>query len=151
MESKPLDNIDMIHQLLEKLQEYVEILRTLKGVTAEELKKDIDKRAKAERYLQLAAQVCIDIADLIISDQRLPTPTTLKETIQILGEQNIINSQFAQEFSAVAGFRNILVHDYVKIDYEQVADKINNRLGDFDRFAKEVAQFLSSHNGKNNL
>lgn len=144
MGSKPLDNIDMIHQLLEKLQEYVKILRTLKGVTAEELKKDIDKRAKAERYLQLAAQVCIDIADLIISDQRLPTPTTLKETIQILGDQNIINSQFAKEFSAVAGFRNILVHDYVKIDYEQVADKINNRLGDFDRFAKEVAQFLTA-------
>jgi len=43
----------------------------------------------------------------------------------------------------MAGFRNLLVHDYLKIDYEKMADKVNNRLGDFEIFAKSVAKHLS--------
>lgn len=138
-----MDNVDMINLLLEKLHEYVDVLRGLKGVTAEELKQDLNKRSIAERHLQLVAQVCIDIAEFIIVDQRLAAPETLRESIEILGKNNIINSEFAKEFSAVAGFRNILVHDYVKLDYNLVANNINNRLDDFDRFAKEIAQFLT--------
>lgn len=143
MEEK-FDAIDNINRLLEKLHEYVNFLRPLKGITSEELKSNVDKRAKAERYLQLACQVCIDIGELIISDQRLPSPNTLRDSIQILGEHNVLDREFAQEFSKIAGFRNILVHDYVKIDYEKVADKINNRLDDFTRFAREVAKFVGS-------
>lgn len=45
-------------------------------------------------------------------------------------------------FSGIAGFRNILVHNYMDIDYDEVADKVNNRLGDFEVFAKSVAQYL---------
>lgn len=143
MEEK-FDTIDKIHLLLEKLHEYVRALRSLKGITAQDLTGDLDKRLKAERLLQLACQVCIDIGELIISDQRLPAPDTMRDSIQILGQHKVINQEFAQEFSKIAGFRNILVHDYIQIDYEKVADKINNRMGDFDRFAQEVLKFLES-------
>ena len=146
-----MDNIDKIHLRLHKLNEFVALLKSHKGVTATELQQDANKRGAIERYLQLAIEACLDIAELIIADQRFTPPEKSSEAIEILGKENIINEEFAKEFSAIAGFRNILVHDYVKIDYEKVADKLNNRLGDFDRFAKEVAQFLSSHNGKNNL
>ena len=54
-----LDAIDKINMRLEKLHEYVSILRTLKGVKADELKRDINKRAKAERFLQLACEAVI--------------------------------------------------------------------------------------------
>lgn len=30
---------------------------------------------------------------------------------------------------------------YLDIDYKEVADKINNKLGDFGRFAQQVAKF----------
>ncbi|PIP62077.1 hypothetical protein COW99_00120, partial [Candidatus Roizmanbacteria bacterium CG22_combo_CG10-13_8_21_14_all_38_20] len=50
--------------------------------------------------------------------------------------------EFSRKFASVASFRNILVHDYMEIDYDEVADKINNHLGDFDIFAKSVARFL---------
>ena len=106
------------------------------------MKKNIEKQAVAERFLQLACEACIDIAELVIIDQRFPTPTTAKEAIQILGEKNILDKTFTESLSRIAGFRNILVHDYIKIDYEKVADKLNNRLEDFNTFAKQIAQFL---------
>ena len=137
------DILEKINARLEALREYVKILKSLKGVTAKDLAIDIDKRAKAERYLQLAIEACIDIAELIVSDQRLPTPKTAREAIEVLGDNGILEKEFAYEFALAVGFRNILIHDYLKIDYNQVADKINNRLGDFEKFAQQVAKFYS--------
>lgn len=140
--NKGLDAIDKINIRLQKLGEYLQILSSLKGITAEELTRNVDKRAKAERYLQLAIEVCLDVAELLISDQRLPTPEKAAETIIIIGEAGIIEQDFARQFSSIAGFRNILVHDYLEIDYNLVADNINYRLIDFEKFAQQVAKFL---------
>lgn len=137
------DTIDKINTRLEALREYVQILKSLKGITGKQLVKDISKRAKAERFLQLAIEACVDIAELVVSDQRLPVPKTSKEAIEILGQQGIIDKKFTSEFAPAVGFRNILIHDYLKIDYDQVADKINNRLVDFEKFAQSIAKFYS--------
>lgn len=140
--NKGLDAIDKINIRLQKLEEYLRILVSLRGVTAKELLADVNKRAKAERFFQLAIEVCLDVAELLISDQRLRTPQKAREAIEILGEAGIIDKDFAKEFSAVASFRNILVHDYLDIDYEKVADDLNNHLEDFEKFAKAVANYL---------
>lgn len=137
-----LDVIDKINARLEKLREYITILQSLKGVTGKDLKKNINKRAIAERYLHLSAEACIDISELIISDQRFSTPQTGREAIEILGIEHVIEKKFSIQFAPVASFRNILVHDYIEIDYDEVADKINNHLNDFDIFAQGIANFL---------
>lgn len=139
-----MDNTNKINSRLEKLREFVDILRTLKGVTTKDLKEDVNKRAKAERFLQLAIEACVDIAELIIVDQRLPAPVDSADAIEILGQQKIIDHAFAKDFAKSVGLRNILVHDYISVDYEIIADIINNRLSDFDRFAQEVAKFSTA-------
>lgn len=139
-----MDTVAKIQLRLGKLREYVKLLKSFKGITEEELVRDLAKRGTIERYLQLAIEACMDIAELIISDQRFPTPENGNEAIEILGREKVIDEQFAKDFSHSVGFRNILVHDYIDIDYKEVADKINNRLDDFDRFAQKVAKFLES-------
>ncbi len=109
------DNIDKIHARLEKLKEYVSILETLQSTSEEELKTDVIKKGAIERYLQLAIEACIDIAELIISNRRFKTPETARDAIEILGEEGIISKEFADRFSKAVGFRNILIHDYLEI------------------------------------
>lgn len=140
-----MDTIDKIHLRLSKLKEFVDFLKIYKGITVEELTQSAEKRGAIERYLQLAAEACLDIAELIIADQRLTQPTKASEAIEILGKHNVINPEFSKYFAKIAGFRNILIHEYVDIDYKEVADKVNNRLGDFERFAEEVANFLTTY------
>lgn len=139
-----MDNINKINSRLEKLREFVDILGTLKRITEKDLTEDVNKRAKAERFLQLAVEACVDIAELIIVEQRLPAPIDSAEAIEILGQEKIIDHAFAKDFAKSVGLRNILVHDYISVDYEIVAGIINNQLDDFDRFAQEVAKFLTS-------
>ncbi|WP_235551420.1 DUF86 domain-containing protein [Neomoorella thermoacetica] len=42
----------------------------------------------------------------------------------------------------MAGFRNILVHEYGKIDLKKVADIMNNHLNDFRQYARYIVQYL---------
>lgn len=141
MESVP-NVADKIYGRIESLKQYISILEGLQNITLAEVEKDPIKRGAIERYLQLAIEVCIDIAEMIISDQRLQTPQTAAEAIEILGEKGILDKDFAQNFSKAVGFRNILIHDYVKIDYGIVLKNLKSNLSDFHRFIKEVLMFL---------
>jgi len=136
-----LDAIDKVNLRLEALKQYLTILKSLRGVTAQQLEEKIETRAKVERFLQLAIEACIDIGEIIISDLRLRAPQTSREVFDVLAEAGVLDKKFAQRFASVAGFRNILVHDYLKIDYQQVAKFINERLDDFNEFARQVAEF----------
>jgi len=137
------DRIDQIHHKLTALEGYLVILRRKGKVTAEMLIANDDLRGVVERNLQLAAEVVLDVANQLIAEYRFRTPTEYKDSIIILGEEGVLEKDFADEISGMAGFRNLLVHDYLKIDYEKVADKVNNRLGDFETFAKSVARYVS--------
>lgn len=138
-----MDAIDRINVRLKKLLEYLDILKKYQGVTAMELRNSSEKRGVVERYLHLASEIVIDIANLLNAEYRFRPSDNYRETIEILGEERVLDKQFAKNLSKLAGFRNILVHDYIKIDYNKVADKVNNHLGDFEKFARSVANYIS--------
>lgn len=136
------DKITEVNEKLKKLEDYVGLLKSFGKVDEEELKKDPLKRGAIERYFQLAAEVVIDVAGLLIAEYRFRTPEDYKDSLLILGEEGVLSKDFAKKFSGIAGFRNILVHEYLKIDYQKVADNLNNHLGDFEEFARQVARYL---------
>ena len=43
----------------------------------------------------------------------------------------------------IANFRNILVHDYEKIDREIVYSKLQNNIIDFENFKKETLDYVN--------
>ena len=135
--------VDKIYARIEKLKEYIVVLEGLQNTTLSELEQDAVKKGAFERYLQLAIEACIDISELIISDQRLATPTTAREAIELLGKHGILDWQFAKHFAKAAGFRNILIHDYLELDYEQVLGNLKSNLSDFHRFIKSIIVFLA--------
>ena len=137
------DRIDRINERLVTLREYVAFLQKQKHITADTLQSDITIRGAIERYLHLACEAVLDVSNQLIAEYRYRTPHEYKEAIIILGEEGILEKDFAQKFAPIAGFRNILVHDYLKINENEIVDKIQNHLQDFDTFAKSVARVLS--------
>jgi len=132
-----------ILQKLELLREYVGYLKGYQKYTLRDLEKDYTLRGAVERYFELAIESVIDIAEIIISDLRLQKPEEYREAIDILGEKGIIPDEFAYYFAPIAGFRNILVHEYAKVDLEEVYRHLKDNLPDFDRFARYIADYLS--------
>lgn len=136
------DRITEVNGKLKALEDYVGLLKSFGKVDAEGLTKDPLKRGAIERYFQLAAEVVLDVAGLLIAEYRFRTPEDYKDSLLILGEEGVLTKDFSKEFSGIAGFRNLLVHEYLKIDYQKVADNLNNHLGDFEKFAQQVAKYL---------
>lgn len=67
------------------------------------------------------------------------------EVFEILGKQKIIPAKLAGNFSNLAKFRNILVHDYVDVDLQKIYNYLQNDLGDFEKFIMALAKFLKKY------
>ena len=61
----------------------------------------------------------------------------------VLGRLGILDEAFARHFRSVAGFRNILAHEYLSVDLEVVATILVHGLDDLDRFASAVRPWLA--------
>ena len=53
-----------------------------------------------------------------------------------------ILAKLDEALKKMKGFRNLLVHEYGRIDDEIVYDMVRNRLSDFTDFKKEIIKVL---------
>ena len=127
---------------LEKLDEYLGYLSEIQKVSKKQFVGDYHYFGLAERYLQLSIEIILDIGKLIIISERLRKPEDNQDIFAILAGQKIISGKLFQELSGIAGFRNILVHDYEKINRAIVHQKLKENLSNFKDFKKEIVKFL---------
>lgn len=132
-----------ITQKLSELEGFLRALRKLKlKITKKEFFADEMPRRLIERYLQLALEAVIDISTQIINEEKFRKPTEYREAIDILGEEGILPGAFSHKFAPAAGFRNILVHDYVRLDTKKVFEHFQNDLPDIEKFVRHVKEYL---------
>ena len=128
----------VIENKISSVEKYLKILERYKKYSKEEIVKDIDLRGAIERYLYLATQATIDLAEAIISFKEFRKPTTMSENFYILEEEGIIKKELTENLVNMVGFRNIIAHDYEKIDYDIMYDILVNRLRDIEEFLKLI-------------
>lgn len=133
-----MTNFSVIENKISSAKKYLKILKRYKKYSKEEIVKDIDLRGAAERYLYLATQATIDLAEAVISFKGFRKPTTMSENFYILEEEGIIEQELTEKLIKMVGFRNIVAHDYEKIDYDIMYDILENRLSDIEEFLKSI-------------
>jgi len=70
--------------------------------------------------IQMAVQNCIDIAAHIISDEGYGVPGSNNEMFYLLEENGYVETPVVEKMIAAVGFRNLVVHEYGKLDLEEV-------------------------------
>lgn len=132
----------VVENKISAIQKYLHILERYKTYSRKELEDNIDVRGAVERYLYLAVQTAIDLAEAMIAFKRLRKPSTFSESFQILKEADIISAPLAQEMAGMAGFRNIIAHDYEKTNYDIVYAILHERIKDIQTFAVAAGKIL---------
>lgn len=94
-----------------------------------------------ERNLEVASQACLDIANRIISIERLEKPRDSYGAILKLAEAQALPQDLTERLAPLAGFRNILVHEYLTIDWDEVYDHLHN-LDDLYAFMDHIKTWL---------
>jgi len=135
-----MTNLNVIENKISAAQKYLKILENYQKYSREEIEKNIDLRGAVERYLYLAVQAAIDLAEAVISFKNLRKPTTMAESFNILNEEGIIGEEFVNQMIKMVGFRNIIAHDYGEINYDIVYDILHHRLKDIEKFIEIVKE-----------
>ena len=133
---------DEIESKLEMLEEYVAILKGYQQHDVEDLMCNHTLRGAVERYIEVALECMIDIGEMIISKEKLKRPDTYRDVFLLLGEHGILPDDFATNLAPAAGFRNVLVHMYAKIDIDRLYYYLENNLEDIERFGEYIARYL---------
>ncbi len=129
----------MLAERLKLLAGYIADLEEVGEATWEEFRDNKVLRRYVERTLQLALECCLDIGSHIISSEKLREPEDNKDVFKVLAEAGYVPADMLETLQRMAGFRNILVHEYTRIDPEVVFAVLKRRLSDLRRFAREVA------------
>lgn len=135
-------DIESIASRFKHLGDYLKILKEVKKINKNTFMDDYHYYGLAERYLQLAIECILDVGSMLIVSLDLRKPSDKQEIIDILEEAKIIPSILSTRLSGIAGFRNLLVHEYVKIDRSKVYSILKNRIPDLEAFAKSITRYL---------
>ena len=132
---------DTVFQLLETLEERLRRLSSLATVSLDEYSSDPGLQDRVERNLEVAIQCCIDIGTHVLASLGEATPESYKEVFVRLGHLGFISPDLSSNLARMAGFRNILVRGYLKLDPQRVHQYLG-RLDDLRDFARAVASML---------
>jgi uncharacterized protein YutE (UPF0331/DUF86 family) len=95
-----------------------------------------------ERYLQLIVDAILDINNHIIKELELESAKDLKSTFSILADNNILDKDFAGQIGKVVGLRNIVVHQYEKVDNKKFLSDFRKHNNDFDEYFKQILSYI---------
>lgn len=129
---------------LSALEGYLAKLEAFARYSREEFLGDEDVHHLAERYLHLACECMLDVAQHVISDMGYRQPEGYRDTMDVLREEGLFDEDLTERLKGWIGFRNILVHLYVEIDHGVSYQAIAEELGDLKAFASRMASLLES-------
>jgi uncharacterized protein YutE (UPF0331/DUF86 family) len=100
-------------------------------------------RPEALRERLQKLEEIIDIGNHILSAHFGVTPQDYEDIIAQLGAHGVIDEPLRNRLKGLGGFRNILVHDYLRIDPDRVAEYLSKAPADFSEFAHAVRGWLA--------
>ena len=133
--------IDFIKSEIEFLKQYV-----LSKDINEVINSPILKRL-LERSFQLIVEAIINICRHIISAKGWDPAYTVKDFIEKCCEKGIINKELFYKFVNFIRLRNIIVHRYLEINYNELYQKTIDLINSVKKFEEEIIQFLRKELG----
>jgi len=123
-----------IERCVEQIRQYD---RRASGLSFED---DFLKQDAIAMNLQRACECALDMANHTIRLRKLGLPRSSRESFDLLAEAGLIDEPARQLMKAMVGFRNILVHDYQRVDLAILRGIIDDRLDELIGFADQVVQ-----------
>lgn len=105
----------------------------------------VERKRACERLFQLSVEAALDICHLLVTGLRLGIPAEEVDLLDKLEKAHVLSPRVVGILKEMRGFRNILVHEYTRIDDRIVYQIAKTRLSDFDVLKHEVVNFLKSY------
>lgn len=135
---------NLIENKIKLIQDNLVYLAEFKDCTFNEIASDFYKHTIVERLIEKVVTFAIDLNQHIISEtEPLPeVPDKARETFLVLTNLNIYPKDFAENISKSVHLRNVLVHDYQKLDEKVFYESIKDCLADYHKYCEHILKFI---------
>ncbi|MEZ5660902.1 MAG: DUF86 domain-containing protein [Burkholderiaceae bacterium] len=139
----PSIDVEVVDARLRELSRRLERLASKRPATLSALQADEDLQDIVTRNLELAIQSAINIAMHLCAAYG-EVPAGGAEAFAKVAEHKVITRALAQRLRRAVGFRNVLAHEYVEIDWAIVMNALNEGAEDLTTFGRQVVKLLES-------
>lgn len=131
-----------VRRRLRRLDQRLQQLRELGERPREAFLKDPIVQAAAERLLQVAIQIVLDVGAHVLTDRGVVDWEEYRAVPEKLAEEGVLAPELAERLARAAGQRNVLVHLYAEVDPDRVYETLEQDLDAFVAFAEAVHRLL---------
>ena len=121
-----------------KVDAHLRRIEVKRSVKLEEFLGDLDIQESILFNLQMAVQNCIDIAAHVISDEELGVAGSTNEMFYILQENGYLSPALTEKMVGALGFRNLVIHEYGKIDLKKVYQIAHEDVDDLEEYLSAI-------------
>lgn len=129
---------EKIQKKTENLSRYLSLLERYKSRGFSEVLADPDLIEACERCLYLAMQSAINLAEIVVKQEKLGSLDSMSEAFEKLGQVGILSQDLTASLVKIVGFRNALSHGYEKINYKVMEQVLFINLSDLAAFCRLV-------------
>jgi len=109
---------------LARLDRELSMIEQVRGAGRDRFLADDGLQHQAERALQLAIQICIDVGAHLVAARGLRAPDEYRDVFERLSREDTLDPALAERLKDAVGQRNLLVHGYVDLDPALVWEKL---------------------------
>ena len=135
-----------IHKLtprFDSIARCIERLESKLPFSLESLQRDFDLQDIASMNVYRIIQLSVDVCTMIIARSPAAIPGDMAECLSVVAGLGWISQETSLRMKKSVGLRNIMVHEYEKIDWEIVHGVVHDHLSDVKVFIREIIEHLA--------
>lgn len=136
---------DVVINKIQSIQRCVQRARAEYGTDLQRFESDFTRQDAALLNVLRACEQAIDLANHVIKSRKLGIPSSSAESFDLLQAKSIIDSDLSEKLKKMIVFRNTLVHQYQRMDFEIVKSVILSGLDDLVELGDRILESFSGH------
>ena len=131
-------NLDLLKLRAQEIRRAANVLAEYSSLSQEEFVSDQMVVDAAKYRLLVAIEAAASMCTHLAARQLGEAPSSYAQCFQVLASSGIISPALAERLSAMARFRNLLVHVYDEVDDSQVWEVLQSDLGDLEHYLSSI-------------
>jgi uncharacterized protein YutE (UPF0331/DUF86 family) len=133
---------DAVRERLLRLEEVTSRLEALR--LPDSAGSDFRDAWAVERGLQLGAEILFDVGNHILSAHFGISAKDYEDIVVQLAAAGVIDGSLREQLKGLGGFRNVLVHGYLRLDPDRIREALARAPRQFSAFALAIRRWLAA-------
>ena len=136
----------VVERRLAKILEEVDFLNSIRTQELDDFLRDGKSLRSTAKAIETIVQSIIDISSHIVAQNHWGVTDTYRNTIALLATHQVISEHLSANLQQVVAMRNILVHQYLDVDFRIVWESLKELVEDAPTYIRAIKSYLKNPN-----